>query len=436
MSKLTGTGRKSRLLGPPLSRSNRQSYCLVRCTHPTKTIVNRKRILYITTRVPYPPNRGDRIRSYHTLRFLAARASVSLATLADEAWTDEQESELRKHCEQLAIVPHMGKAKWGRAVASLGLGRSATEGLFSSRELSKVVTQWAQEQPFDCVVAFCTSMFQFTRLPSLEKAPCFVDFVDVDSLKWKQYAERSSGIKRMLYGLEHRRNRTLEKRIVAVSKGNYLVSENEASILRDFAPGPNTRGIGNGVDLDFFAPQETTENVEPETCVFVGGMDYQPNIDGVCWFAEHVWPALRERHSNFQFVIVGRDPTDEVKALEGKYPGIQVTGAVDDVRPFVANSRFVVAPLRIARGIQNKVLEAMAMGKAVLSSPEALTGIDLTPGTHAVEATTPEQWVEFATDLLGDADRRTELGVAAREFVERHHSWEAQLLPLESELDL
>jgi len=193
--------------------------------------------------------------------------------------------------------------------------------------------------------------------------------------------------------------------------------------------------------LEYFFPSPTRQQgsnsslagASGSSCIFVGAMDYLPNIDAAVWFARDIWPAIRAKHPDAEFRIVGRKPAPEVQRL-ADLPGVNLIGQVPDVRPFVAESTVAVVPLRLARGIQNKVLEAMAMGKAVISAPPALAALKAVPGSHLLSASTPDDWVNEVSGLFSDANRCHELGAAARRFVEEHHHWETCLEPLMSKV--
>ena len=164
-------------------------------------------------------------------------------------------------------------------------------------------------------------------------------------------------------------------------------------------------------------------------CVFVGALDYKPNIDGVIWFCRTIWPRIRAIKPNAIIKLVGREPTADVRAL-GEIDGVEVVGTVPDVRPYLSDAAVAVVPLQIARGVQNKVLEAMAMGKAIVASPEPIVGLQAEPGVHLVRAATPDEWVERVTELLDDADLRAEIGTAGMAYVNAYHRWEQCLEPL------
>lgn len=389
------------------------------------------RILYLVHRVPYPPNRGDRIRSYHLLRFLAEHAEVDLACLADEVVEPAQRAELSRLCRRVAIE-RLGHGRWWRAARTLACGRSASEGLFDSPRLARTMTGWARQTRYDRAIAFCSSMVPYLNLPALRDIPAVVDLVDVDSQKWFDYAAGARGVKRGLFNWEGRRVRRLEQAAGRRASAVTLASAPEAAIYRQLCPRANTTAVINGVDLDYFGAARgmASQNRSHLECVFVGALDYKANIDGVVWFCRHVWPALYERYPSAVFSLVGRNPTPAVSRLADQ-PGVRVVGGVPDVRPYLAGASVVVAPLQVARGIQNKVLEALAAGKAVVASPQALEGIDLTVDRHARRADSPSAWVDAISELFADAKVRDRLGAAGRLLVETDYAWTPRLKPLE-----
>jgi sugar transferase (PEP-CTERM/EpsH1 system associated) len=205
-----------------------------------------------------------------------------------------------------------------------------------------------------------------------------------------------------------------------------LVSDAEVGVYKRFCKNGNVVAVPNGVDLDYFKPQS---NARESGCVFVGALDYFPNVDGVRWFCHEIWPQIGILRPGMELQLVGRRPGAMVRDL-ARIANVKVPGQVPDVRPYVANAAIIVVPLRIARGMQNKVLEAMAMAKAVIASPEALEGIDAIPGTHVLKASTPAEWVDAVCKLDGNPLLRRRLGDAARSFVEANHHWDRCLEPM------
>lgn len=387
-------------------------------------------LLLVTHRVPFPPDKGDRIRTYHLLRFLAERASIHLACLTDEPVDSETAQELGRCCVRWEAVPLRGSSSF-RAARTMALGGTASEGAFRSAQLQRVIQSWTSRTRYQAAFASSSGVARYLRIPELEGATRVVDLVDADSRKWLDYAEHARPPKSWLYRIEARRLRRVEVEIGNWANAVTVVSPVEASQLDAAIPAEKVRVIPNGVDLDYYQPSE-----EPTSgCVFVGAMDYQPNIDAVCWFAREIWPGIRREHPTEEFRIVGRRPVSEVLALHGRN-GVEVIGQVPDVRPSVWRSAVSVAPLRIARGLQNKVLEAMAMGKPVVASPAALAGLGGDGATPAVMASTVAQWIDRVGELVQDQARRRELGLAGREYAEANHDWERCLVPFAELLGL
>ncbi|OWK47514.1 TIGR03087 family PEP-CTERM/XrtA system glycosyltransferase [Fimbriiglobus ruber] len=385
------------------------------------------RVLYITHRVPFPPDKGDRIRNYHVLRQLAARVPVRLLALADEPVPAETRGVLGEMCERVAIVPVGRFAKLARAGLSVLGGGSLTEGAFRVPAADRILREWVGEVAFRAAVVSTSGLAPYLRRSGLDRVPGFVDLVDVDSQKWFDYAAATNGPKRRLYRFEGRRVRALERGLPRWTSGVGLVSAAEAAVYESFAGSGTALVATNGVDLDYFRP--TPDVPEVPACAFVGAMDYLPNVDAAAWFVANVWPLIRAHHPAAEFWIIGRKPVPAVQRLSA-VPGVVVVGQVPDVRPHVAKAAVCVTPMRLSRGLQNKVLEALAMSKAVVAAPPALAALRTEVGTHLLSATTPDEWASVVGRLFDSPDRRRELGAAGRQFVEEHHHWDRCLRPL------
>jgi sugar transferase (PEP-CTERM/EpsH1 system associated) len=233
--------------------------------------------------------------------------------------------------------------------------------------------------------------------------------------------------------MEGRRLRAAEQPMPSWAHAVTLVSEAEAGLYRRFCSPGRVHAILNGVDLEYFQPSPADE--EELACVFVGALDYRPNVDAVRWFAEAIWPSVHRRVPGSKLWLVGRRPSAAVRALAG-HAGVEIIGQVPDVRPWMTRASVVVAPLRIARGLQNKVLEALAMGKAVVASPPALAALRVRPGRHCLRASSHAGWIKGVTRLLRDESHRFRLGSAGRRYVEEHHDWDRCLEPLGELLSL
>lgn len=386
------------------------------------------RVLYITHRVPWPPDRGDRIRTWNILKFLARNADVDLICLADEPVTRETRAALEDVTRRLAIIPHGGKSRYLRGMISFACGRTVTEGLFESGMVKSVVRHWSMTADYTAAMASSSGIARYLQPQLLSTCGrVWIDLIDVDSEKWLDYSRSSRFPMSLVYRLEGRRLRNLESRLASTAERLLVVSEAERRLFSEFCPDAPIQAVGNGVDTEYFAPlpMETV----PFSCVFVGVLNYLPNSDAVRWFSHEVWPQVRQRYPESVFRIVGRNPPSEVMELNA-IPGVDVIGAVPDVRPWLHQSDCVVVPLRIARGVQNKVLEAMACAKPVICAPAPLKGLTVEPGLHLLQAESSEQWLRCIGEVFEDPIRAEELGMAASAWVQLNHRWQACLEPL------
>lgn len=310
----------------------------------------------------------------------------------------------------------------------MACGGTVTEGLFESPMLQSVIREWAKHTTYTAALASSSGIARYIHKPILNNVGrVWIDLIDVDSQKWMDYSASASFPMSVIYGMEGRRLRKLEKDLAAKSDRLLVVSEAERQLFRDFCDDAPIQAIGNGVDTEYFAPTPT--EVTPRTCVFVGVLNYLPNADAVKWFSSIVWPKVRQRFPDAVFRIVGKSPTAEVQAL-AELPGIEVVGPVPDVRPWINGSSCVVVPLRIARGVQNKVLEAMACGRPIVCSPAPLNGLAVEPGLHLMQADSEEQWVDSIASVFEDKCRAEEFGMAAGAWVQLNHRWGSCLEPL------
>lgn len=384
----------------------------------------RPKILILAHRVPYPPDKGDRIRSYHLLRYLASRGSVHLGYLTDEGDCHQTTEALEGLCEYV-FTGQIGR--WQRCAqgsTSLLAGKSITEGWFYSAPFQREVDRLISTHRYDAVTCMSSSTLQYVRRHALEdRLVC--DLVDVDSEKWLDYSRQGRAPMSWLFRIEGDRVRRIERQ-AADSCAVVLSTEREAACYRELFPHAAVQAVKNGIDLDYFTPRE---NEERQGCIFVGYLDYRANVLGLEWFCKEIWPALVQRQSGATFKVVGRNPTRAVNRLQ-QVPGVEVVGPVPDIRPLIAETSVVVVPLPIARGIQNKILEAMAMRKAVVTSQAASKGVAARSGREIVHATSPQEWIEAISNLWNDTTKRREIGRQARLFVESHHHWDHCLAPI------
>jgi sugar transferase (PEP-CTERM/EpsH1 system associated) len=383
-------------------------------------------ILYLTHRVPYPPDKGDRIRNFHILRSLAQVASVHLLSLLDEPVAPETIAVLNKLCKRVCLVPVSTTGRRLRGLRTLLSGKSITQGAFHSGAVRRTVETWKSRTRFHAALASASSMAPY--LEPVRDVPAYVDLMDVDSEKWLAYSRTRPWPLSWLFKLEARRMRELEDSLAYWTHGLIFTTTAEADIYRSFTPVRNVHAITNGVDLDYYQPGPADG---PEAgCVFIGALDYYPNVDAAVWFGREVWPEIRRRRPEARWTLVGRRPVKAIRRLAQETAGVSLAADVPDVRVYLRQSAAVVVPLRIARGVQNKLLEALAAGKAVIASPQALAGVNARPGHDLLCASSPEDWAEATVRALDDATLRRRLGGNARRFVEEHHDWERCLEPL------
>jgi sugar transferase (PEP-CTERM/EpsH1 system associated) len=360
-------------------------------------------VLFLCHRLPWPPSKGDKIRSYHVLRRLAQHYRVYLGTFVDDPADWQYLAPVEALCAEVCVRPLTPWQTRTRALGSLMRGDALTVGVYRDSVMQRWIEGLLIEHKLDLALCYSSGVAPFVMAhPQLRRV---MDFVDVDSDKWRQYAQANHGLKRMIYQREARRLAAFECTVAEQFDASVLVSEAEAAFFRQQVPAAAAKvhGIPNGVDGEYWDPQRTYANPYPSgqrVVVFVGAMDYRANVHAAQWFASEVWPRIFAQCPEAHFYIVGSKPTATVHAL-GQLAGITVTGRVEDVRPWLAHAHAVAAPLRIARGIQNKVLEALAMGKVLLATPDAWEGIEDFSGRQGCISDSPEVMATEALRWLG-----------------------------------
>jgi sugar transferase (PEP-CTERM/EpsH1 system associated) len=399
-------------------------------------------LLYLVHRIPYPPNKGDKIRSYHMLAFLSQRYRVHLGCFIDDANDKQHVGHLESICASCCFVEQRPLLARLGSLRALTTGEPMSLPYYRSAALQRWVTSLLAGGQVRQALAFSGPMAQYLHpLPQHMTLHRVIDFVDVDSEKWHQYAATKRWPLAQLYRREARHLLAYERAMTRQFDGVTFVSKAEADLfLQRAKPEQSDRHkiafFYNGVDVDFFAPQRPYPNPyagAAPVLVFTGAMDYWPNVDAVQWFALRVLPALRLRFAALEFHIVGARPTPAVLKLM-QLPGIKVSGTVPDIRPYLAHATLAVAPLRIARGIQNKVLEAMSMEKTIVATPQALEGISARPGAEIIVAEDEAGFIGALTGLL-EAKSDDCIGVAARQRVLRDYCWDRNLAQLDSMLN-
>ena len=388
-------------------------------------------LLFLSHRVPYPPDKGEKIRAWHFFLHLARTHRMHLGCFLDDVSDRAHLDALRAHCADLQVIEIDRTPQKFLSVLRARPGKPLTLGYFSDAKLR----EWVEQKiagGIDLAFVFCSAMAPY--LMGAAGVRRVLDMVDVDSAKWGEYAKRSSWPARAVWAREARTLLAFERAAAQTFERTLFVSKTEADAFLQLAPEAADRvgWMDNGVDSSTFSPAHAfaAPFADAVPCVvFTGTMDYGPNVDAVVWFADNVLPAIRARHPDIRFVIVGANPAPAVRALAGG-KSVVVTGRVPDVRPYLAHAALVVAPLRIARGIQNKILEAMAMGRPVLATPQAFAGLRAVPGRDLLVGADAAAFSALAADVL-DGHHAT-LGAAARAAVVRDYAWDSTLAGLDA----
>jgi sugar transferase (PEP-CTERM/EpsH1 system associated) len=387
-----------------------------------------KELLFLSHRIPYPPNKGDKIRSFNLLKHLSKYYRIHLGAFVDDPVDWAYKSKLEAFCDNIYL--HNIKPLQRRLISLKGLlyGMPLTLPYYFHPKMQQWVNTILTKHPIEAIVIFSSPMAQYVTNQSGSAHRRIVDFVDVDSDKWAQYAGTKSWPFSWIYRREARTLLRYERSIALAFDASIFVSKEERTLFRNLAPESAERCfyIQNGVDTDYFSPDRSYPNPykNSKILVFTGAMDYWANIDAVCWFAKKVFPEILNRIPEAEFYIVGTRPSSEVQALS-KQSGITVTGSVPDVRVYLAHATGAVAPMRIARGVQNKVLEAMSMGLPVLTTPMGVEGIKAEPGVELLVNSDIVNLQNLAIDILsGEYDS---MGEAARKCILQNYEWKNNL---------
>ena len=385
------------------------------------------RVLYVCHRFPYPPKRGGTIRPFNMIKHLhqsGHEVVVCSLTRSDEQTREAQG--ISRYCTEFHLEQVDNRFQALRMVATLPTPLTASASFFHSAALERKIDALLTQQKFDLIFVHCSSVAHYVERVS--DIPKILDFGDMDSEKWLEYARHKPFPLSLGYWWEGTRLRAEEKRLARRFDLCTTITRAECQTLIDFASGTPTDWFPNGVDNDFFTP--VTQAYEPDTIAFVGRMDYFPNQQCMADFCAAVLPLLKARRPALQLLIIGADPSPAVRKL-GEIDGVTVTGSVSDVRPFVTRAALTVAPLRIARGTQNKILESMAMGIPVVCSNVAAGGVDALPGEHFLTADTPAGLAEAILRILDDPALRERLAKVGRERVLSNHAWPSSMRRLD-----
>jgi polysaccharide biosynthesis protein PslH len=388
-------------------------------------------ILYLCHRFPFPPKRGGKIRPFNMIRHLSASGhQVTVCSLARSPEEAEEGRGIAPYCAGFEMGHVKELVQVARMIVRLPVLTPSSMGYFYSPELAAHVQRLLGSKKWDLIFVHCSSVAQYVE--HVTDIPKILDFGDMDSQKWFEYANYKPFPLSLGYRFEGAKMLAAEKRLARQFDLCTATTRAEWETLNDYQTGADTGWFPNGVDADFFCPVD--ESYDADTISFIGRMDYYPNQECMARFCEQTWPLLKMRRENMKLLIVGADPSPAMRKLGG-LPGVTVTGSVPDVRPFIRGSALMVAPLNIARGTQNKILEAMAMGVPVVTSTIAAGGVDAESVTHFLVADTPRAYADAIMQIVDSPAERNRLAIAGRQRMLSHHAWPRSMVRLAGIID-
>lgn len=377
-------------------------------------------VLFLCQRVPWPPDRGDRITTWHFLQHLLQRgAHIRIGCFSETADDDAAVATLATRVADIEAPRLDRRLRKLTSLRGLLSGKALTLPFFHHRQLAATVERWIAQQPPDLIYVYSSSMAQYAM--RCQGPVRLMQFAELDSDKWSQFAQRSRGLAAWIYRREAQRLLAFETEVARRFDISCVVSEVERQLFEQRIPGVVPTVLPNGVDVEHFQSRGDAER-HAATLIFTGVMDYEPNVDGVCWFVDTCWQPIRQRFPQTRLLIVGSRPSPKVQQLT-RHPGITVTGRVPETPPYFDRSAVAIAPLRLARGVQNKVLEAMSMGLPVVCTPQAAQGLG-TGAEGVVVAADAESTIAAIAALLADPARARQQGLAAAAWVREHYRWE------------
>jgi len=384
------------------------------------------KVLFVCHRLPFPPRRGGKIRPFNVIRHLSRRHEVTVASLARTAEELEAGAGLRDHCANVIAETVSAPAALARMVARLPTTTPSSMGYFYSPALAKRIGAELAQTRFDLVFVHCA--FVAGYVANVTSARKLLDFGDMDSQKWLAYAKNRAFPMSLAYYLDGTKLRRAEAQLARKFDVCTCTTRAELDVLQSYGTGVPADWFPNGVDTEYFKPAEAP--YRPDSIYFVGRMDYYPNQEGVIAFCRDVLPLIRARRPGVTLAIVGAEPPAKIREL-GRLPAVTVIGSVPDVRPYALASAVSIAPLQIARGTQNKILESMAMGVPTVSSIAAAGGVDGEPERDLLTAGTPREFADAVLYVLENPAERKRLSEAARARVLSHHSWDQSMAKLD-----
>lgn len=396
-------------------------------------------LLFLCHRIPYPPNKGDKIATYNILKFLSQHYEIHLGCFIDDKYDERYEQQVASFCSSYTLISLSRTYSKLKGFTALLNGDPITLPFYRRRSMQQWVNTTIKQYGINKAFIFSGCMAQYVIDPN-HALHTVMHFADIDSDKWRQYADKTSGIMKLIYSREFKTLGKYEKAVADAFSISCFVTQTETDDFKAMLPASlqhKIQPLENGLDNRYFSPIANSHLSEPyllsseNFIVFTGAMDYWANEDAVVWFSQHVWPVIQRSQPDAKLYLVGSSPSSAVQALS-ETPGIVVTGRVDDVRPYLKYAKAAIAPMQIARGVQNKMLEAMAMEKPIIASSLAIEGIDECPSSNLVISDEPH---DIANWLIAKLEENPVNAVELRQWIEQHFSWEAKLTPLLSYLN-
>ena len=392
------------------------------------------KILFLAHRIPYPPHKGEKLRAYHLIKGLAETYDVFLGAPVDDPDDWQHRNALDDLCVETCIADGRGRSRQRAAVEAVARREPVSFAYFRHKAMTEWVRKVTREHRFEAVILYSSGTAPYLAAIETQPERLIVDFVDVDSEKWRVLGETQGGVMGRVYAREAVLMRDAERKLAQRADASLFVTENEAALFeRVTGVTERVHAIGNGVELDGWqdadalpSPYAADGNAR---VIFTGAMDYVPNVDAVTWFAKEAMPALRAAGRKVTFVIAGSNPTKAVQSLARD--DVEVTGRVPDMKPYLIHADLAVAPLQLARGVQNKVLEAMAARLPAVVTAAALDGIGAIHDESVIVAGSGAEFATAIATLLDDPARATALAASARKLIEDDYSWAARIEALE-----
>ncbi len=387
------------------------------------------KVLFISQRVPYPPNKGDKLRSFNEIVHLSQYHEIDLFCFADDKKDLQYKDELKKYCKNVTIVEGSSFKSNLRTLLALATFKPLSPAYFYSSTLNKKVNSAISKNNYDVLFAYCSSMAPYIdKYTNIKKV---IDFVDVDSEKWHQYTSFAGFPKNLIYSIESRRLRKYEKSIASNYDHSFLVSEKEVEDFKSLVFDTNKiTPILNGVDTEKFSNSESEYN--HNNIVFTGAMDYFANIESVLYFVNNIFPIILKEIPDAHFYIVGSKPDKSLLELASQNSNITVTGFVDSVLPYMHDAAVFAAPMQIARGVQNKILEAMSAGTPVVTNQRGFEGITAEPGKDLIVENDPKLFAKECIRIMKDQKYRDSFVQKGLKCIKNNYSWKINLEKLNS----